>query len=90
MSTVKDIIVKKPSNEELATAKTWAIWKSEPSKFEWEYTEKETCFIIEGQVTVKDDNDSISFKAGDMVIFPKDLSCTWHITEAVVKNYNFS
>ena len=28
-------------------------------------------------------------ESGDMVTFPKDLECTWQITEAVTKHYNF-
>ena len=41
-------------------------------------------------VTVTDDEDSVSFGPGDLVIFPRDLECTWHVTEAVEKYYNFS
>ena len=90
MPTVKDVIVRKPSAEEADACKAWPIWKSEPSTFDWEYTEKETCLLIEGKVTVTDDYDSVSFEQGDLVIFPCDLECTWHITEAVTKHYNFS
>ncbi len=89
MPTVKDIVVKKPSDEEITACKVWPIWKSEPSTFDWEYTDKETCLLIEGRVTVTDDKDSVSFGPGDLVIFPCELECTWHVTEAVAKHYNF-
>lgn len=89
MPTVKDVVVGKPSDEETATCKTWPIWKCEQSTFDWQYTEKETCFLLEGKVTVTDDNDSVSFGAGDLVVFPNGLECTWNIQEAVVKHYNF-
>ncbi|MEE9370235.1 MAG: cupin domain-containing protein [Sedimentisphaerales bacterium] len=89
MPTIKDVIVKKPSDEEAETCKAWPVWKCEPSKFDWEYTEKETCLLLEGKVTVSDSTDSVSFGPGDLVIFPKDLDCTWHVTEAVTKHYNF-
>ena len=89
MATVKDIVVKKPSDEEDAKCRSWPIWKCEPSTFDWSYTEKETCLLLEGQVTVSDDNDSVSFGPGDMVIFPSDLDCTWHVEKAVTKHYNF-
>ena len=89
MPTVKDVIVKKPSDEEAAVCKAWPIWKCETSTFDWEYTEKETCLLIEGKVTVTDGNDSVSFGPGDLVIFPEDLQCTWLVTEPVKKYYNF-
>ena len=89
MPTVKDIIVKKPSDEQIASCKAWPVWKSEPSTFDWQYTEKETCLLIEGRVTVTDDKDSVSFGPGDLVVFPQDLECTWHVAEAVTKHYNF-
>ena len=89
MPTVKDIIVKKPSEQEETQCKSWPIWKKEASKFDWVYTEKETCLLLEGKVTVSDDNDSVSFEAGDFVVFPVDLECTWDIKEAVTKHYNF-
>lgn len=89
MPTVKDVIVRKPSDEEAETCKAWPIWNCEPSTFDWAYTEKETCLLLEGQVTVTDGNDSVSFGPGDMVIFPVDLECTWHVKEAVKKHYTF-
>ena len=90
MPTVKDIIVKKPSEQEIVECKQWPIWECKASTFDWVYTETETCLILEGQVEVTDSNDSISFKAGDLVVFPVDLECTWHVKEAVRKHYNFS
>jgi len=89
MPTVKDVIVRKPSNKETATCKTWPTWKCQPSKFDWEYTEKETCLLIEGKVTVTDGSDSVSFGPGDLVVFPEDLKCTWQVTKPVKKYYNF-
>ena len=89
MPTVKDIIVRKPTDEEITECKTWTIWTCGPGDFDWEYTQAETCLILEGKITVKDDNDSISFGAGDLVIFPVDLICTWQVEESVKKHYNF-
>ena len=89
MPTIKDVVVKKPSEQEAETCKTWPIWACEASKFDWTYTEKETCLLVEGKVTVSDDTDSVTFGAGDMVIFPEELECTWDITEPVRKHYNF-
>ena len=89
MPTVKDVIVKKPTDDEAATCKTWPTWACETSKFDWAYTEKETCLVIEGEVTVTDANDSVTFGPGDMVIFPEDLECTWNVKKPVKKHYNF-
>ncbi len=38
MPTAKDVVVKKPTEEEIATCKSWPIWTCEPSKFDWDYT----------------------------------------------------
>ena len=91
MPTVKDVVVKKPSDEEIGTCKSWPIWKCQPSSFDWAYTEKETCLLIEGKVTVtdKDGKGSVSFGPGDLVVFPEDLECTWNVQEPVKKHYNF-
>jgi len=89
MPTVKDVVVRKPSEEEINAFKAWPIWKCEPSTFDWAYTEKETCYLLEGKVTVSDGKDSISFGTGDLVVFPEDLECTWNVQQAVTKHYNF-
>ena len=91
MPTVKDIIVKKPSDDEITALKNWPIWQCKPSTFDWTYTEKETCLLIEGRVTVKDrpGEESVSFGPGDLVVFPENLSSTWEVKEAVRKHYNF-
>ncbi len=89
MPSVKDMIVKKPSDEEAEACKAWPIWKCETSTFEWTYTQKETCLLLEGKVTVTDGTDSVSFAAGDLVVFPEDLEFTWQVTEAVTKHYKF-
>ncbi len=89
MPTVKDVAVKKPSEEESSACQSWPIWKCEPSNFNWIYTEKETCLLIEGKVTVTDGKDSVSFGSGDLVVFPEGLECNWNVQEAVKKYYNF-
>jgi hypothetical protein len=69
---------------------SWPIWEKEVSKFKWYYDKKETCFLLEGRVVVEpDEGDPVEFGAGDLVIFPQGLSCTWDIKEDVKKHYNF-
>jgi uncharacterized cupin superfamily protein len=89
MPTVKDVVVKKPSEDESAACQSWPIWTCQPSNFDWVYTEKETCLLIEGKVTVSDGKDSVSFGPGDLVVFPEGLKCNWNVQEAVKKYYNF-
>jgi uncharacterized protein len=91
MPTVKDIIVKKPTEDEIADAKTWPIWTCDVSTFDWDYTESETCLILEGKVSVQErpGEEEVSFGPGDMVVFPNGLACIWKVTEAVKKHYKF-
>jgi uncharacterized protein len=90
MPTVKDVIVRKPSDKEIQECKRWPIWSKKASTFDWVYSETETCLILEGEVTVSDAESSVTFGAGDLVIFPNELKCTWRITKQVRKHYNFS
>ena len=69
--------------------KTWPIWTKEESEFDWHYDEKEVCYFLEGDVTVKTDRGEVSFGKGDLVTFPQGLSCTWHVKKAVKKHYKF-
>lgn len=86
------IKVEKPSEKDLEKlgAKSWPVWSKEVSEFPWDYDEKETCYILEGEVTVSPDNGSpVTFGKGDLVIFPEGLKCRWKITKAVRKHYKF-
>ena len=91
MSDLKDVIVREPTRQEIDTCSKWPTWSCAASEFDWEYTQQETCLIIKGRVTVWDTQkkDSVSFGAGDIVIFPSDLACIWQIHEDVEKYYDF-
>ena len=89
MPTVNDVIVRKPTDEESAAAKSWPTWSAEASSFDWAYTQQETCLILEGKVTVSDKTASVEIGPGDYVIFPSDLDCTWKITQPIRKHYTF-
>lgn len=68
----------------------WPIWTKEVSEFPWHYASSESCYILEGEITVIPQNgDPVSITKGDFVVFPKGLSCTWKITKAVRKHYLF-
>lgn len=82
--------VRNPTADEVKKAKTWDTWTKEPSVFDWSYSEKETCYIIEGEATVSDaKGNSIHFRAGDWVEFEVGLKCTWKIIKTIKKHYNF-
>ena len=86
-----EIEVRKPFDGELQNRGilSWPIWTCEPSSFDWTYDEKETCYILEGRVTVETEGGSVSFGKGDLVVFPKGLSCVWNVHEAVRKHFEF-
>jgi uncharacterized protein len=81
-----------PSRERLTAlgVDSWPIWTKEPSIFPWSYDERETCYLLEGDVTVTPDGaEPVRFGAGDLVTFPNGMSCVWEIRVAVRKHYSF-
>lgn len=66
-------------------------WGCPPSKFPWTYDAKETCYLLEGKVKVTPSgaNEAVEIAAGDLVVFPKGMSCTWDVSVAVDKHYLF-
>jgi uncharacterized protein len=84
-----EITVRKPTQKEKDEATNWPIWEKEESEFDWQYDEKETCLIIDGTAKVTGEGVSAEFSAGDYVIFPAGLSCTWRITKAIRKHFRF-
>ncbi|MEW6534838.1 MAG: cupin domain-containing protein [Candidatus Auribacterota bacterium] len=82
--------IRKPTEEEIEEAQSWPVWEKEVSSFQWEYSEKETCLFLEGEVVLTtDDGSELSFGEGDYVIFPKGLICQWDIKKTVRKHYTF-
>jgi uncharacterized cupin superfamily protein len=69
---------------------SWPIWTCEESTFPWTYDAEETCYLLEGKVTVTPEGgESVLFGKGDLVTFPAGLSCTWNVQAAVKKHYKF-
>ena len=86
------IIVERLKPEELSRKGifSWPIWEKEISCFDWYYDDTEVCYLLKGRVSVKTkDGEVVEFGAGDLVTFPKGLSCFWDIKEPVKKHYNF-
>lgn len=68
----------------------WPIWTKEVSKFPWTYDEKETCYFLEGEAVVTPEGgEPVHIKTGDLVTFPRGMSCTWDIRAPVRKHYDF-
>lgn len=85
-------VVKNPDGKLLQEmgVKNWPIWEKEASTFPWTYDAQETCYVLEGEVTVTpEDGDPVSFSKGDLVTFPAGMSCTWQIHQDIRKHYNF-
>ena len=82
--------IHKPTEEEKQRARSWPTWSKEASEFPWEYDQQETCLIIEGDVTVTNEQgERFTFGAGDWVVFPQGMKCTWKINKDVRKHYHF-
>jgi len=89
---MNEVKIEKPKKEQLSQMGvfSWPIWEKEVSCFDWYYDQPEVCYLLKGRVVVKTrQGQTIEFGAGDLVTFPKGLSCVWDIKEPVRKHYNF-
>ena len=86
------ISIHKPSEKEInkKDVRSWPIWTCDVSEFDWEYDQKESCLLLEGEVEVICDNKAVKFGVGDFVVFPKGLKCRWKVIKSVRKHYSFS
>ena len=85
------LVDRKPSLETLERlgVMDWPIWTKEVSTFPWTYDSAETCYLIEGKVTVTPDGgEPVTVGKGSLVTFPAGLKCTWQVTEPVRKHYH--
>jgi len=69
--------------------KSWAIWGCEASEFDWEYSDKESCYILSGEAEITFGEKKVTIKQGDFVVFPKGLSCRWKVLSPIKKHYAF-
>jgi len=54
-----------PAKLEVLGVYDWPVWEKETSKFAWSYDTKETCYVLEGEVTVTPgDGEPVRLKAG--------------------------
>ncbi|MBN2716823.1 MAG: cupin domain-containing protein [Deltaproteobacteria bacterium] len=90
MSDVK--VVRQPLPDEIKKQGIldWGIWTKEVSRFPWTYDATETCYFLEGEVVVTPEGgEPVQIGKGDLVTFPKGMSCTWDIRKPVRKHYSF-
>lgn len=86
-------VVKNPETSELEVLGvfSWAIWSHPAAEFPWMYGDDETCYFLEGKVTViPEGGEPVEMGKGDLVTFPKGMECEWIIHEAVKKHYRFA
>ena len=80
-----------PAKLEVMGVYDWPIWQKEASTFPWAYDSNETCYILEGSVTVTPENgEPVTMGEADLVSFPKGMKCTWEIHTDIKKHYDFA
>jgi uncharacterized cupin superfamily protein len=85
-------IEREPAEEKLEAlgVRQWPIWSKEASTFPWTYGSTETCYFLTGDVVATPEGgEPVQMGKGDLVTFPRGMSCTWEIKQAVKKHYNF-
>ncbi|WP_457637943.1 cupin domain-containing protein [Oceanithermus sp.] len=86
-------VIHNPPKEELERLGVfgWPIWTKEVSEFPWTYDLEETCYFLEGRVVITPEGgEPVEVGAGDLVTFPRGMSCTWKVLEPVRKHYTFA
>ena len=53
---------------------SWPVWECAPSVFDWHYDQKESCFILEGEITVKTPHEEVILGLETMLLFQKALT----------------
>ena len=56
--------------------RSWPIWSCDARSFDWTYDEQETCFLLEGAVSVTHDGEKpVKLGSGDLVVLPEGMKC---------------
>ncbi|KAL5215024.1 hypothetical protein ABZP36_004176 [Zizania latifolia] len=68
-----------------------SIWGCPPGKFQLKFEARLTCYFLKGRVkaSVMGSGKCVEFGAGDLVVFPKGLRCTWDVVVGIDMHYNF-
>jgi uncharacterized cupin superfamily protein len=89
---MKEIKVERPDEEtvERMGVRDWPVWEKEVSRFDWHYSERETCYVLEGEVRVEpEEGEAVEFGPGDLVTFPEGMACVWEVKRPIRKHYRF-
>ena len=86
-----NIQINKLTESEIAKKeiKAWPVWTCDVSEFDWEYSERESCLLLEGEVEVSGDFETVKLGVSDFVVFPRGLKCRWKVISPVRKHYSF-
>jgi len=85
------IIEHQPSEERLQAlgVASWPIWEKEISTFSIDFDEKETAYVLEGEILVTPvGGEPVRIVAGDLVVFPVGLDSHWEVVKPLRKHYN--
>ncbi|GAB4830121.1 hypothetical protein Ancab_019763 [Ancistrocladus abbreviatus] len=100
---LKIFVERTPSESRLSELgiKSWPKWGCPPGKYHLKYDAQQTCYLLKGKVRAypksgsssssssSSSDEYVEFGAGDLVIIPKGLSCTWDVSVSVDEYYKF-
>lgn len=90
MSEIKIEHMPSPQRLDELGVSSWGIWEKEVSEFPWTYDATETCYFLTGDVMVTPaGGEPVHMGKGDLVVFPRGMSCRWDIRQDVKKHYMF-
>ena len=84
------VIDHSPSEEKLKQlgVASWSIWEKEVSKFPLHFGERETAYVLEGEIVVTPNGgEPVRIVPGDLVIFPAGLKTDWEVVKPLRKHY---
>ena len=65
------------------------VWECTPGSFTWDFTWDETLSLLEGEVTITDqDGRGNTYRAGDLIFVTTGTKSTWVITKTVRKVFH--
>jgi len=79
-----------PSEERLKAMGVagWSIWEKEVSKFPLKFGEKETAYVLEGEIIVTPKGGApVRIVPHDLVVFPAGLDTSWEVVKPLRKHY---
>lgn len=79
-----------PSEEKLRQlgVARWSIWEKEVSKFPLIFDERETAYVLEGEIIVTPKGgEPVRIVPGDLVVFPEGLATQWEVVKPLRKHY---